>query len=143
MARGEYTSIGGERGGRHRHHRHHRSRGWGGYAVPFYGYAAPSYVVPNYVVPNYVVPSYAVPSYSSNYVLPAYDIADSGAVYNTGQFYTPSYGSGWPYAALPYYGAAAALPYYGAAAAFPHWRSPRHFMNRHRRRLNYLLGQDI
>jgi len=56
----------------------------------------------------------------------------------------PSYGYSSPqYSyALPAY----ALPVYGAAAtetAFPHWRSPRHFMNRHRRRVHALLGQDL
>lgn len=66
-----------------------------------------------------------------NYLLPAYDITDGGYVYNTGQLYTPSFGYGWP------------LNYGIINAGFPHWRSPRHFLHRHRRRVHYLLGQDL
>ena len=47
-------------------------------------------------------------------------------------------GWGWPSYALTY-----ALPVADDADAFPHWRSPRHFMNRHRRRIHYLLGMDV
>jgi hypothetical protein len=47
----------------------------------------------------------------------------------------PSYGYGWPSYALPFYGA--------TATAFPHWRSPRHFMHRHRRRIHHILGQEL
>ena len=84
--------------------------------------------MPSYVMPSY---SYVQPSYSYGYALPAYDITDSGAVYNTGQFYAPSYGPNY------------ALPFYGAASAFPHWRSRRHFMNRHHRRIHHIIGQDL
>ena len=141
MGRGEYTSIGAERGERGgRHHGDHRGgwgergerggrgwwgggRGWGGGGWPYYS----SYAQP------YYSSSYTVPSY--NYALPAYDITDSGQVYNTGQLYTPSStpSYGWPYAALPNYG----------SEAFPHWRSRRHFLHRHRRRVHHILGADL
>ena len=146
MGRGEYTSIGaerGERGGRRGGHRggsgergERGSRSWGGwgggwpsygysYGLPSYGYAAPSY--------GYGY-GYAAPSYGYGYALPAYDITDSGYVYNTGQHYAPSYGPSGPYYAQPLY---------GAATAFPHWRSPRHFLHRHRRRIRHLIGQEV
>ena len=153
MGRGEYTSIGaergerGDRGGRHRgggergDRRGHRSwgRNWGGGGWPYYGYGLPSY---GYAVPSYgygyAAPSYgygyAAPSYGYGYALPAYDITDSGYVYNTGQHYAPSYGPSGPYYAQPLY---------GAATAFPHWRSPRHFLHRHRRRIRHLIGQEV
>ena len=144
MGRGEYTSIGaergergghrggwgerGERGGRGWGGRGWGGRGWGG-GWPYYSSYALPYYSSSYVVPSY---SYAAP------VLPAYDITDGGTVYPTGQSYVPSYGGyggyGWPYAALPFY---------GAAAAFPHWRSRRHFLHRHRRRVHHILGQDL
>lgn len=140
MSRGQYTSIGaerGERGGGHRGgHRGGGERGghrgwsgggwgggWGGWGGgwPYsYGFGVPSY-------------NYVQPSYNYGYALPAYDITDSGYVYNTGQLYAPSYGPSWPYAALPFY---------GAAAAFPH-RSQRFHNFRHRRRFHHILGQDL
>ena len=140
MGRGEYTSIGakrgdrgerGDRGGRHRGRGERGERGsrsWRGGGWPSYGYSLPSY---GYAAPSYGY-GYAAPSYG--YALPAYDITDSGYVYNTGQLYAPSYGPSGPYYAQPFY---------GAATAFPHWRSPRHFLHRHRRRIHHILGQDL
>ena len=120
--------VGGERGergerGGWRSWRGWGGRGWGGRAWPV------SYGLP------YYSSSYAVPSYS--YALPAYDITDSGYVYPTGQSYVPSYGYGygWPSYALPFYGA--------AATVFPHWRSRRHFLHRHRRRIYDILGAEV
>ena len=144
MGRGQYTSIGGERGERGERGGHRWSgsrggrswggRGWWGGGWPYSSYVLPSYS--SYVLPSYssyVVPNYVAPSYG--YALPAYDITDSGDVYPTGQAYVPNYSY-----ALP---ATYALPYYGVASAFPHWRSPRHFMQRHRRRLRHLIGQEV
>ena len=144
MERGEYTSIGaerGERGGRHRggrggrgergergDHRRWSGGGWGGWGGWGGGWGGWPYYSSR---PYYS--SYAWP-YNYGYAQPAYDITEGGHVYNTGQFYVPSYGPSWP---------SYALPFYGAATAFPHWQSRRFAMHRHRRRLHHILGQEV
>lgn len=124
---------GGHRGGGERGERGGRGwwggRGWGGWGGWGGGWGGWGGGWPYYSsYSNYSWP------YSYGYARPAYDITDGGYVYGTGQFYAPSYGSSWP---------SYALPFYGSAAGFPHWRSRRHFLHRHRRRIHHILGQDL